>query len=37
VTSNVAANAVLPLTWRLKVGVGDASPATYSVGYTLLP
>lgn len=37
VTANVSANAELWHTWRIKVTANNANPATYSVGYTLLP
>ena len=37
VTANVAADASLPATYRVRIAVADANPATYSVGVELLP
>lgn len=37
VTANVAANASLWKTWRIKVTANNANTATYSVGFVLLP
>lgn len=35
-TANVDAAVVLPFTWRVVVTVGNATSATYSVGYSLV-
>lgn len=37
VTTNVAANAPLSPTYRVRIAVADANPATYSCGVELLP
>lgn len=36
VAANVAANAVLPRTWRVVVTANNANPATYTVGASVL-
>lgn len=35
-TANVSANCGVPLTFRVNVAVGDASPATYSLGLNMI-